>query len=384
MLKSKIFKYLEKVENGYLEIITPENNKIEIGNQNSEPKANIKIKDWQLVERVLAHGDIGLGEAYIENLFETDDLINLLCFFVVNQKQLEGIFHGNLLASFIGFLRTLFNKNTITGSKKNISYHYDTSNDFFSLWLDESMTYSSGIFVNETDSLFASQQNKYGRILKNLNGNGASTLEIGCGWGGFLEYASSHNQKIKALTISNEQARFAEKRLKAKNLNAEIAIQDYRHETGKFDNIVSIEMFEAVGKEYWNTFFAKIKSSLENKGIALIQTITIDHDIFNKYAKTSDFIRKHIFPGGFLPSEIIFENLAKTNELQVTDKFCFASSYYKTLKIWLNNFNHKLDDIRKMNFDERFIRKWQFYLAYCAAGFYGRRTNVVQYCLTKS
>ncbi len=381
MLESKIFKYLQKADTGYLEITTPENNKIEIGNPSDNLKANIKIKDWKLIDLVLARGDIGFGEAYMENLFSTDDLINLLCFFVANQKQLEAIFHGNFLVSFLGFVKTLLNKNTIRGSKKNISYHYDISNDFFALWLDESMTYSSGIFLKDSDNLFTSQQNKYERIFNTLNASSGSTLEIGCGWGGFLEYASQHNSKIKALTISNEQAHFAKNRLEKQNLKAEIIIQDYRLETEKYDNIVSIEMFEAVGREYWNGFFAKIKSSLNPGGKAMIQTITIAEDVFDKYAKTSDFIRKYIFPGGFLPSQTIFEKLAQANGLEVLDKFCFAYSYYKTLKIWLDNFNNCSSKIKKMNFDDRFIRKWQFYLAYCAAGFYGQRTDVVQYCL---
>jgi len=381
MLKNKIFKYLEKADQGYLEITTPEHTKIEIGDIASDLKATIKIKDWQLMNRVALHGDIGFGEAYIDNLFETDDLTNLLCFFVVNQDKLEAIFHGNFLLSAAAFVKTIFNKNTLKGSQKNISFHYDISNDFFKLWLDESMTYSSGIFFSDDENLLTAQQNKYARILQNINPNAASTLEIGCGWGGFFEAGASNSQKIKALTLSQEQARFAKNRLAQKNLSAEIAIQDYRLEAGKFDNIVSIEMFEAVGREYWPQFFDKIKSCLNTNGKALIQTITIDENVFGKYAKSSDFIRKYIFPGGFLPSQTIFENLAAASGLKVVDKFCFAHSYYKTLKIWLDNFNAQSHEIKKLNFDDAFIRKWQFYLAYCAAGFYGKRTDVVQYTL---
>lgn len=382
MLKNKIFKYLQKADQGYLEITTPEHTKIEIGNPESDLKATIKIKDWQLINQVALHGDIGFGEAYIDNLFETDNLINLLCFFAINQNKLEAIFHGNFLLSTAAFIKTIFNKNTLKGSQKNISFHYDISNDFFKIWLDESMTYSSGIFLNEDENLLTSQQNKYSRILQNINANAASTLEIGCGWGGFLEVGATNLQKIKALTISQEQARFAKERLANKNLSAEILIQDYRLETGKFDNIVSIEMFEAVGREYWPQFFNKIKSCLNANGKALIQTITIDESIFKKYAKSSDFIRKYIFPGGFLPSQTIFEKLCEASDLKVLDKFCFAHSYYKTLKIWFDNFNQNAAEIKKLNFDDAFIRKWQFYLAYCAAGFYARRTDVVQYCLT--
>ncbi len=382
MLKNKIFNYLQKAQTGYLEITTPEHNKIEIGNLASDLKANIIIKDWALIDAVVKFGDIGFGESYMEGLFETDDLIALLSFFVVNQEHLEDIFHGNIFFSFFGFIKNLFNKNTLKGSKKNISFHYDISNDFYQIWLDPSMTYSSAIFDQQTD-LNLAQKNKYQRILNNLN-PGKNILEIGCGWGGFMEEAAKNNQLVKGLTLSKEQAEFAQKRLERQNLSGEIALQDYRHETKKFDNIVSIEMFEAVGKEYWVEYFKKVSSSLNEGGKAIIQTITIEDQIFEKYSTTADFIRKHIFPGGVLPSKSIFTHLADAQGLKVDNEFAFGQSYFLTLKLWLENFNNNLDKIKTLGFNQEFIRKWQFYLAYCAAGFYGQRTDVMQYCLVKN
>ncbi|MES2677722.1 MAG: cyclopropane-fatty-acyl-phospholipid synthase family protein [Pseudomonadota bacterium] len=382
MLKHRIFDYLQKAQTGYLEITTPEHNKIEIGDPASDLKANIVIKDWALIDAVVKYGDIGFGESYMDGWFETDDLIALLSFFVVNQEHLEEIFHGNIFFSFLGFVKNLFNKNTLSGSKKNISFHYDISNEFYQIWLDPSMTYSSAIFDQKAD-LNLAQKNKYQRILSNLNA-GKNILEIGCGWGGFMEEAAKQDQFVKGLTLSTKQADFAQKRLSAQNLKGEIALQDYRHETQKFDNIVSIEMFEAVGKEYWGEYFKKVSSSLNEGGKAIIQTITIKDDIFEKYSTTADFIRKHIFPGGVLPSKSIFTHLAASQGLKVDNEFAFGQSYFLTLKLWLENFNNNLSAIKTLGFNQEFIRKWQFYLAYCAAGFYGQRTDVMQYCLVKS
>jgi cyclopropane-fatty-acyl-phospholipid synthase len=382
MLKHKIFDKLQKSQNGYLEIITPEKNKIKIGDAKSNLQANIIIKDWALLNAVNKFGDIGLGESYIHGLFETDDLIALLSFFVLNQKQLEDIFHGNIFFSFFGFIRNIFKKNTIKGSKKNISFHYDISNDFYQIWLDNSMTYSSAIF-NENETLSIAQENKYQRILQNLNDK-ENILEIGCSWGGFMEEASKKGRMVKGLTLSEKQAQFANNRLKEQNLPGNIALQDYRHETKKFDNIVSIEMFEAVGKQYWEDYFKQINYCLEDGGKAMIQTITIKDDIFDKYNNSNDFIRKYIFPGGALPSKSIFKNLSLNCGLKIDNEFSFGESYFKTLKIWLENFNQNLHKINKLGFNQQFIRKWQFYLAYCAAGFYGKRTDVMQYCLIKN
>ena len=379
-MHKKILKYLEKAEQGYLEITTPSGNKIDIGNQASDLKAEIKINDWVLLDLVLSKGDIGFGEAYIKGLFETDKIENLLLFMSLNQKELEPLFHSNILYSAFFNLKNLLKKNSLKGSKKNIQFHYDLGNDFYSLWLDETMSYSSGIFC-EKNCLTTSQSNKYQRILNQLNQKESQILEIGCGWGGFIDEAAKLGHQVKGLTLSHEQKAYSDRLIRDKNLNSQIALQDYRKEEGKFDNIVSIEMFEAVGKKYWNQYFAKIKQCLKKEGRAVIQTITMGDEFYQKYLKTSDYIREYIFPGGFLPSPSIFKDLARKNGLYVLDEFQFADSYSKTLLKWLDNFNAARWEVLKLGYDTEFIKKWQFYLAYCAAGFSSNRTNVVQYCL---
>jgi cyclopropane-fatty-acyl-phospholipid synthase len=380
-MEQKILKYLEKIQNGYLKIITPDNKIIEIGDKNSEIQADIKICDWEFVDLILLQGDIGFGKAYIEEIFKTTKLDKLLDFITANQQQLEPLFHSNILYSAFFLIKNLFKKNSLKGSKKNIEYHYDLGNDFYSLWLDKTMSYSSGVFKGDC-SLTESQKNKYNHILDKINPNGKNILEIGCGWGGFITEASKRGYYVKGLTLSNEQKSYTDNLIKENSLQADIFLQDYRLEKGKFDNIVSIEMFEAVGRDYWNEYFTKIKECLKKDGRAVIQTIVIDDPYYNKYLKTSDYIREYIFPGGFLPSPNIFKKLAQDNDLKIIDEFKFANSYKITLLKWLDNFNDKKSEILKLGYSEKFFRKWQFYLAYCAAGFSSKRTNIIQYCLT--
>jgi cyclopropane-fatty-acyl-phospholipid synthase len=380
-MKNKIFQHLEKAKYGSLEITTPENEIIQIGDNSHNLQAKIKINDWHLIDLMISKGDIGFGEAYIEKIYETSNIYDVLLFFVLNQEILDPIFHGNWLYSTIFNIKNFFKKNSLKGSKKNIEYHYDLGNDFYSLWLDKTMSYSSGIFYQD-ESLENSQINKYQKIIDNLNHNGSEILEIGCGWGGFINQASANNFHIKGLTLSQEQKKYSEQLIKDKNLNAKIALQDYRLENGKFDNIVSIEMFEAVGKKYWDSYFTKIKQCLKKEGRAVIQTITIADEFYKKYLKTSDYIREYIFPGGFLPTPSIFRNLAKSHNLQITDEFNFAQSYSKTLLKWLDNFNNVQSEVKKLGYNNQFIRKWQFYLAYCAAGFSSNKTDVIQFSLT--
>lgn len=380
-MENKIFKYLENAKNGYLVIKTPCGNEIDVGDKNSYVKADITINDWSLIDLVLLKGDIGFGQAYIQGIFSTSKIENLLLFISLNQEELEPLFHSNLLYSAFFVVKNIFKKNSLKGSKKNITYHYDLGNDFYSLWLDESMSYSSGIFYDD-ESLAKSQDNKYQRILDQIDQKNSKILEIGCGWAGFINWACKNGHNVKGLTLSNEQKAYSEKLIKDKKLNAKIALQDYRLEDGKFDNIVSIEMFEAVGKKYWDNYFIKIKECLKPSGKAIIQTIVIDDKFYKKYLKTSDYIREYIFPGGFLPSPEIFKKLAKKHGLKVEDEFFFGQSYAKTLLKWLENFNKVKNEVLKLGYNEEFIRKWQFYLAYCAAGFNSKRTNVVQYSLT--
>lgn len=380
MIDQKILKKFEKIEHGFLEIKLPNQKVLRFGNFESQLRADIKIKDNHLIDLVVLKGDIGLGQGYIENLFETSDLANLLYFFTINQKQIESFFYGKKLFTVFYAIKHFLRGNNIKGSRKNISHHYDLGNSFYSLWLDPSMTYSSGIFAG-SESLEESQKQKYSRIISQLTNGGRDVLEIGCGWGGFMEEAAKNGFNVLGLTLSQEQLHFAQNRMQRQNLTSQAILKDYRHEDGKFDNIVSIEMFEAVGKKYWHDYFAKIKNCLKANGKAVVQTITIDEEAYKNYEKTSDFIREFIFPGGFLPTKSDFEKIAKNNGLKVCDRFEFGSSYDQTLALWLENFEKVKPQILKLGFDESFIRKWRFYLAYCMAGFRGKRIDVVQYSL---
>lgn len=379
-MENKILKYLQKAKNGHLSIKMPNGHKIEVGTKNAQPEADIEICDLALIDLVLLKGDIGFGEAYIRKFFTTSNIHDLLLFILVNQEEFEPLFHSNILYSSIFKIKNLFKKNSLKGSKKNIEFHYDMGNDFYSLWIDETMSYSSGIFYGD-ENLIEAQKNKYQRILDQIDQENSHILEIGCGWGGFIDEASKRGHKVKGLTLSNEQKAYADQLIKDKNLDSHIALQDYRLEHGKFDNIVSIEMFEAVGKKYWSGYFAKVKECLKKDGKAVIQTIVIGDDFYKKYLKTSDYIREYIFPGGLLPSPKIFKDLAKKHELEVVDELLFGKSYSKTLVKWLDNFNDKRSEILKLDYDEEFIRKWKFYLAYCSAGFLSTRTDVIQYTL---
>ena len=382
-MKNKIFKYLEKVQSGYLLICTPSGDEIEIGNKDSAIKADIKINNWEMFDWVMSKGDIGFGRAYIKGAFTTHNLANLLLFFSINQKELNSLFHSNFLYSAFFRFKNLFKKNSIKGSKKNINSHYDLGNNFYSLWLDKSMSYSSGIFYKE-DSLEQAQSNKYKRILSKINKNSSNILEIGCGWGGFISTAGEQGLQVKGLTLSTNQQLYSRQLIKNKNLNSQVVLQDYRVEKGKFDNIVSIEMFEAVGSKYWDAYFIKIKECLSKTGVAVIQTITMNDAFYKKYSKTSDYIREYIFPGGFLTSPSIFKNLAKKHNLRILDEFKFGESYQKTVLKWLDNFNKVRGNVISLGYSQEFIKKWQFYLAHCAAGFGSKRTDVVQYSLTHS
>lgn len=370
---------LDKVDKGSLLVKLPNGEEKFFDSKNSGPQAQIIIKDMVAIDESIHGGDVGFGETYMQNLWETPNLIDVLSFFTYNSHSLEYYFHAKKLQSLILFFTTLFRKNNKNGSKKNISYHYDIGNDFYKLWLDQSMTYSSAIFADENTTLLEAQKNKYSRILSKLNSG--NILEIGCGWGGFANQALENGFQIDCLTLSKRQKEYAENILSAKNFGNKfkIKLQDYRDEKNQYDNIVSIEMFEAVGKEYWDTYFQTVRKSLKKGGKAVLQIITIDDEVFQDYKNRVDFIQKHIFPGGVLPSKSIIRELIRANNLELVEEFAFGMDYAKTLEIWLKNFNQKEQEILKLGLDEIFIRKWRFYLSYCIAGFASKRTDVVQF-----
>lgn len=368
------FNALEGIKIGAIKIVLPGGAIKEFSSNISGPNAHIEIKDIKMVDECLLGGDLAFGEAFINNEWESDNLADLLLFLALNSHVLEKFFHAHKVRMFFLYLQALLRKNTHNGSKKNIEYHYDLGNEFYKLWLDETMTYSSALFEEDCD-LASAQRNKYQRILSKLN-NKKNILEIGCGWGGFASEAVLQGYNVIGLTLSKEQKKYAENRgLKG----FQVKLQDYRKEKNKYDNIVSIEMFEAVGREYWNTYFRTIKNCLNKDGKCIVQTITIDDKVALGYKKRVDFVQKYIFPGGVLPSKLEFIKLAEANGVNILDSFDFGRDYQKTLLIWLNNFNAAKEEVMNLGFDEKFIRKWQFYLAYCAAGFGSERTSVVQF-----
>ena len=299
ILKRNIEKGLSKIQVNQIQVTYPDKTTSVFGNSGSI--VDLNIKSWKMLWLAITRGDIGLAEGYFENHWSTSNLLDLMEFFSVNVEYISDISDGKNIFKIFTYIYHLRNKNSISGSKKNILAHYDLGNSFYQLWLDNTMTYSSAFFDNKKISLAEAQENKYQRIIDKLDLKpGQSILEIGCGWGGFMEYASKKGFKVKGITISDEQHKFATERLLNLENDPEVILKDYRLIEGKFDAVVSIEMFEAVGKEYWNSYFSKVRELLNKNGKALIQTITIDDALFDKYVKTTDFIQTYIFPGGLM------------------------------------------------------------------------------------
>jgi cyclopropane-fatty-acyl-phospholipid synthase len=366
---------LSRLETGRLEFVAP-NGEVSIsGGKKPGPNARFHIHDWDVLRRIMARGDIGLGEEYIAGSWETDDVEALVSLFLLNLDHLENFSNGNFL-NRLGFVihNALVRRNSIAGSARNIKAHYDVGNDFYSLWLDKSMTYSSALY-NGTDALYDAQLNKYDRILSKFDKPRANVLEIGCGWGGFAERAAGADHHVTGLTISPSQHRFATDRLNGK---ADIRLEDYRKSKGTFDHIVSIEMFEAVGEHYWPQYFATVAERLKQGGRAVIQTITIRDELFSGYRSRSDFIRHYVFPGGMLPSLGRFREEAERAGLKFADAFSFGKDYARTLRDWSNRMQEKSAEIMALGHDQQFLRNWEFYLGICAASFNVARTDVVQ------
>lgn len=369
------------IHQGCLTLTTPDGVTRQFGNPNTEPSADFTLHDWRAIPAIAARGDIGLAEAYRDNWCDSSDLEALLRLALMNEDVLDRYIYGRRLQALAMRVLYLFNRNTRSGARRNISAHYDLGNEFYALWLDRSMTYSSALFAQD-DDLATAQQRKYDRILDSLSAGSGRLLEIGCGWGGFAERALGRGDfAAKGLTLSSAQADFARQRL---GPQAEIALQDYRDETGRFDHVVSIEMFEAVGERYWPAYFRKLNEVLTDRGRAVVQTITVADRYFQQYRKGGDMIRSFIFPGGMLPSPSRFRAEAERAGLAIQDAFEFGLDYARTLREWRNRFDAKLPEIREMGFDEPFIRIWRFYLAACAASFAVGRTDVVQYQMARA
>ncbi|MBU3629586.1 cyclopropane-fatty-acyl-phospholipid synthase family protein [Polynucleobacter sp. AP-Melu-500A-A1] len=385
-----LMKLLPQLGSGYLKITLPNNERKEFGNPSDALHAEIHILDWSVFKQVMSHGDIGFAESYIRGQWNTPDLKALLELVIRNRNILDKAIFGSWYGSIFYRFRHWLRDNTKSGSRKNIHAHYDLGNAFYSLWLDPTMSYSSAWFSEgDKQSLAEAQRAKIRRILDSIDSKASDhILEIGCGWGGVMEEALQSNIAITGLTLSTEQKAFADERLKNIQMSQEkapafeVRLQDYRDCPEQFDGIVSVEMFEAVGAKHWPEYFHTIAKRLKTGRKACIQTIVIAEDLFERYRHNTDFIQQYVFPGGMLPSLTSFRASAAQAGLKVEAEFAFGSDYAKTLCIWRDSFNHRLQEVRQLGFDEAFIRLWNFYLMYCSAGFSEHNIDVVQFTLS--
>ena len=379
-----VFKALKSIKYGFLEITKIDGEILKFGNPDDNLKVTLKIKDESLMYNLIKNGSVGLGESYMKDFFTTNNLSDLI---ELSAKNIRIIykFSGIFDLSFINFIKNKFIKNTKHKSKENIAKHYDLGNDFFSLWLDKTLTYSSAIFEEPNQELFAAQNNKYQKLIDLLKpSSGSKILEIGCGWGGFAEYlGTNYDVKLDCITISQKQFEFAKERIHKCGLNEKVNIQikDYRDLKNKYDHIASIEMIEAVGQNYLDSYFSTIKNNLTPIGTVGIQAITIDDSLSNRYKNKQDFIQKYIFPGGFLPSKNELKNYVSINNLEFVEYNSYADHYANTLIIWREKFDKEWELIKKQGFDLKFKKMWEFYLSYCEAGFKSKNIDLIQFSL---
>lgn len=375
---------------GNLTIALPNGSTRRLAGKVSGHSAVLTIHDYRFAGRVLKNGDIGFAEGYMAGEWDSPNLPVLLETLVNNYDHIRRLFDGNFLMKVVNWASHSFNRNSRSGSRRNIHAHYDLGNDFYSAWLDGSMTYSSGLRVRDASSLEAAQKEKYASLARIMDLQAdQSVLEIGCGWGGFAEFAAGEvGAKVTAITISQEQYDFARQRIFKAGLSerADIRLVDYRDVEGQFDRVASIEMFEAVGREYWPTYFDKLHQVLKPSGRAGLQIITIQDELFEEYQARTDFIQKYVFPGGVLPSEAALGPVIAKADLKQDQVLRFGQDYADTLSAWAKRFESAWSGIKSGSpkFDERFRRLWLFYLAYCEAGFRSARTDVIQLGLSRA
>ncbi|WP_460275346.1 class I SAM-dependent methyltransferase [Celeribacter sp. ULVN23_4] len=371
-MKSRFLTALEGIDYGRLTLITPEGEQYRFGSDG--PEVDLHIRDWKLLPRLALRGDVGLGEGWIAGEWQSSRLEDVLKLALKNLSRLSHWGEpGRIQSAGMRLVDRIVRLNSLRGSARNIRAHYDVGNEFYQLWLDPGMTYSSALFA-EGDDLETAQARKNARILSRLS-QGESLLEIGCGWGGFAEAASDRGHRVTGITLSPSQKGYADARLDGR---AEIRLQDYREVTGQFDNIVSIEMIEAVGERYWPAYFETLKARLAPGGRAVIQAITVPDAEFSIYRNRSDFIRQHVFPGGMLLCNASMGAEARRAGLEVKDSFAFGKDYARTCRIWSERMMAEEKRIRRLGYDESFLRCWQFYLDGCAAAFETGRCDVVQ------
>ena len=379
-----VFNILKDIQFGYLEVLNHDGVNYKFGNPKDSLRANIRIKNPKFTFYLIKGGSVGFAESYMKNDFETDNLSNLIEVTARNIKQIYK-FSGLLDLPIINNVKDFLIRNTKKRSKENISKHYDLGNEFFSLWLDKTLTYSSAIFDEKNKNLSDAQNNKYQKLIDLIRPNtGDRVLEIGCGWGGFAEYlGKKYDVKLDCITISKKQYEYAKERIHRCGLNEKvnIEIKDYRDLKNKYDSIASIEMIEAVGQNYLQSYFQTIKNNLSRNGSAGIQAITIDDALFDRYKNKQDFIQKYIFPGGFLPNKGSINKYVSDNGLTIKSYESYADHYSNTLAIWRKEFNKKWELIKTQGFDATFKRMWEFYLCYCEAGFKSKNIDLIQFSI---
>ena len=384
---ARVFDLVGKLNSGRVDFILPDGRRFRAEGLKPGPVAEVTINNPDVFARLVREGDLGFCDAYLDGWWTTPDLQAFMDFIHADNDDMYDGFPGMALVRAWEKARFWFQSNTKRQALKNISYHYDLGNDFYSLWLDDTMTYSSALFNTSQESLEKAQIAKYASMVDQMGVKpGDHVLEIGCGWGGFAEYAAKERGlKVTGLTISKEQLDYANKRIKSKGLSDKVnlKLQDYRDETGVYDGVASIEMFEAVGEKYWPVYFDKIKQCLKPGKQATLQIITIQDARWDVYRKSVDFIQKYIFPGGMLPSPSVLRKEVHRAGLSVQHSIEFGKSYSQTLRRWFEVFNNKWDNISAMGFDDRFRRMWNFYLTSCAATFESGNCDVTQITLQK-
>jgi cyclopropane-fatty-acyl-phospholipid synthase len=393
-------KLLARLKHGTLTLQLPDGSIQRFGSGEA-PMASLHLQNWNVCGAALRSGDIGFAESYIAGDWSTPQLTDLLRVLIVNRQEVEDVIYGTWLGRLAYRLKHLLNRNTKANSQKNIHAHYDLGNAFYELWLDGTMNYSSAIFETPETSMKEAQNAKVRRALRMVQVKpGERVLEIGCGWGALAEMATTEfGASLVGVTLSTEQLQWAQARMARAGVPAagepgaavthDLRLQDYRDigvnqpADQSFDAICSIEMIEAVGREYWPTYFSTVARLLKPGGHACIQSIVIADELYERYIGSTDFIQQYIFPGGCLPSPTVFRAQAKTAGLEVVDEFAFGPDYAQTLKLWRAAFLAQMPRIHQLGFDERFVRIWEFYLAYCEAAFAEANTDVVQYTLRK-
>jgi cyclopropane-fatty-acyl-phospholipid synthase len=380
-----ILSKLKNIESGNLKLVNYDGKVFQFGNLENKLSADIKITNPDFYFNIISGGSSALGDAHMNKDFYTSNLTNLIEVSARNINLIYSFSDSLKIQKIKNFLKKIFASNTKSKSLKYISKHYDLGNNFFSQWLDETLTYSSAIYKDRDDTLETAQKNKYQQLINLLNiKDNNKVLEIGCGWGGFSEYlAKYYNVSIDCITISQKQFEFTKSRIFKAGLNNKVNVKflDYRDLKDKYDKVASIEMIEAVGENYLDKYFGTIKNSLNESGTAAIQGITIKDDLFERYRNSEDFIQKYIFPGGFLPSVQFIKDLTKKNKLDLLKINSYPDDYARTLATWRENFFKAWKNITPLGFDETFKRMWEFYLSYCEAGFKSRNIDLIQFSL---